>query len=140
MSRTPKAIPQSIRNLEGLLSHGALIWFVSILLSHLFFPPWPVAAFASVSMNCVYVLACILSRDGNHLLLELLVTLSLIVVTVYGYQTSSAMLLAGAIVGHGIWDLTKHTCCTGVPFFGWYLSSCAIFDVLYASVLFQFLL
>jgi hypothetical protein len=30
----------------------------------------------------------------------------------------------------GFWDLAKYTCgAGGVPFLGWYLSACAIFDV-----------
>lgn len=54
----------------------------------------------------------------------------------HGYFAGAPLWISSAISLHGLYDPTKHSCGCGVPLFGWYLSGCAIFDVVYGATLY----
>ena len=153
-------IPHAIKKDEKLtaITNGFGIPLVVSL--HLWVSsPWIPAIIACVGMNLAYIEASIKvlmatstdddkkkdddnkkTKKDNHghkyLQTELLASLVMIGMGVYGYINERPIWLIVAIALHGPWDFVKHTCGCGVPFFGWYLSGCGIFDIVYASVLY----
>mmetsp|Transcript_23246 Transcript_23246/g.57266 ORF Transcript_23246/g.57266 Transcript_23246/m.57266 type:complete len:155 (+) Transcript_23246:130-594(+) len=139
MNGTSCCIPEAIQKDEKktAISNGFGIPLTMSL--HLWVSsPWTVATIAAVAMNLTYIEASIKARGEakqNYLSTELPVSLSLIGMAIYGYSQEVPELIIAAIFIHGIWDMGKHHCGWGVPFFGWYLNGCAIFDTVYAAVL-----
>mmetsp|Transcript_34568 Transcript_34568/g.75681 ORF Transcript_34568/g.75681 Transcript_34568/m.75681 type:complete len:154 (-) Transcript_34568:350-811(-) len=148
-------IPGAIKKDERLTAIGNGIGIPLLMSLHLWVSsPWIPATIAAVAMNLTYIEAALkvkvnamsatASTDGakanQFLRTEVTVSMIMIGMALWGYfsATASHMWIIAAILLHGLWDLTKHTCGVGVPFFGWYLSACAIFDVVYAAILFRY--
>lgn len=111
------AIPLS----HGLLPHS-LVWSIAVVFLWLMLLPYPIAA----------------HRCGTGGRVENTVSAVLAIVGGLGLLFSPWLIVA-AIFAHGAWDLAKHNN-WGTPFVRWYLSGCAVVDVIYGGALTIYLL
>ena len=145
-------IPHAIKKDEKLTATTNGLGIPLVMSLHLWVSsPWIPATIAAVAMNLTYIEASIralLSHkkdDGdasskNYLQTEVPVSLVMIGMALYGYAFDVPIWIISSIFIHAGWDMAKHTCGAGVPFFGWYLSGCAVFDVIYSAILLFYVL
>lgn len=118
---------------------AAALYVLLLLVFHWQLPEihvWVIASVFSIVMNFPYLIEA-LSLKANART-EVLVSSFLILLSVLGLFTTP-LLIIGAIVGHGFWDLAKHFG-KGVPFFFWYTCSCFLVDLVYGLLLLLYFL
>lgn len=81
-----------------------------------------------------YVLFAVMGASGRTLIVEIVVASGFLLFAVLGFKRN-LWLVAGAIVGHGVFDFVHHLFIENVGVPRWWPGFCLAFDVVFGGVL-----